>query len=75
MKLSNTFKQTLAEAASQLTDDISQLQLPGIYSGMTVYLHKPPLQENQLQEITFAEVGIDRSGSFWLYIDSLLGKT
>lgn len=73
MKLSATFKRELTTAALQLDDACTHLKLDGIYAGIAVYLHKPVLSEVRLKDILNKEVGIDRSGAFWLYIENLLG--
>lgn len=73
LKLSNAFKSDIAVAASALSPEMQEIRLQGTFKRMKVYLYKPEQLTEKLQEFTFSEVGIDRAGSFWLYIENLMG--
>ncbi len=72
-KVSNSFSQSVAEAAMKLNSEIKGVRLDSIFKGFIVYYSKPALEEKNLSECSYREYGIDRDGSFWLYIESIMG--
>jgi hypothetical protein len=72
-KVSNFFRQSVAEAVMKLNPEIRGVRLGSIFKGFVVYYSKPNLDETKLSECTYREYGIDRDGSFWLYIESIIG--
>ena len=73
IKFSKKFSDAIAEAAAALSAERPKIRLEKVYSGFLVYRENPGREEDRTVEYTFEEVGIDKEGVFWVYMESLSG--